>query len=233
MKAAPNAPADTRMMGIVHQALRRDLARARTVLLSEPAPSDAQRTALAQHLEWLMTFLHQHHAGEDGGLFPLVVQRNPSAAALVKLMDADHEAITPGIAAVKRAAVDYGLSNSADKGEQLVASIQMLEECLLPHLDREEQELMPLVAATLSMADWQAWDQQYNIKSKSFRELGHQGHFLIDGLSDSDRQVVVSLVPPIPRFILLHGFAAPYRRHLQRCWGPGHGSAARDPAVAT
>ena len=57
----PDDPADTRMMGIVHSALRRDLVRARLVL-AEPAPlTGERRTALADHVRWLMDFLHHHH----------------------------------------------------------------------------------------------------------------------------------------------------------------------------
>ena len=43
-------PADTNMMRIVHNALRRDLRRARTVLLADPPPDDHQRGAIAEHL---------------------------------------------------------------------------------------------------------------------------------------------------------------------------------------
>jgi hypothetical protein len=50
-------------------------------------------------------------------------------------------------------------------------------------------------------------------------ELGFQGHWLIDGASDADRATVTGLVPAIPRFILLHGFARRYRRHADACWG--------------
>jgi len=41
------APADTRVMGIVHTALRRNLERAHTTLTECPYPFDEQRHALA------------------------------------------------------------------------------------------------------------------------------------------------------------------------------------------
>ena len=47
------APADTRMMGIVHSALRRDLVRLRLVLGTAPAREPRRRTALAEHAIWL------------------------------------------------------------------------------------------------------------------------------------------------------------------------------------
>ena len=73
-------PADTRMMGILHSALRRDLVRLRTVLGTPQAAEPARRTALAEHVLWLVDVLHLHHSGEDDGLYPLVLRRNPDAA---------------------------------------------------------------------------------------------------------------------------------------------------------
>jgi hypothetical protein len=54
MKTDSSAPADTQMMGIVHHALSRDLARAVDALSRTPAPGAAQRVAIAQHVQVLM-----------------------------------------------------------------------------------------------------------------------------------------------------------------------------------
>ena len=47
MTRCPNAPADTRMMGIVHDALRRDLGRAIDVLSTAPYPEGASESRSA------------------------------------------------------------------------------------------------------------------------------------------------------------------------------------------
>jgi hemerythrin-like domain-containing protein len=205
-------------MAIVHEALRRDLGRAKAVL-AQAQPSERQRLALSDHLQWMMRFLHQHHAGEDAGLYPMVRQRNTAAVALLDAMDAEHRGIEPGISALQLAAADYGRSDGAAGRKELLAAIEFLEQSLLPHLRREEEEMMPIVSATVTAAEWQAWDEEYNLKPKSLFQLGREGHWLIDSLSPDDRNVVVGLVAPIPRFVLLHGFARSYRRHRSRCWG--------------
>jgi hypothetical protein len=90
-----DGPADTRMMGIVHAALKRDLLRAQRVLEEDPPPLGRQREALGRHVVWMMDFLHAHHTSEDEGLWPLVRRRNPAAAQLLDSLEADHARIAP------------------------------------------------------------------------------------------------------------------------------------------
>jgi len=78
---------------------------------------------------------------------------------------------------------------------------------------------MPVVSAVITNAEWQAIDHEHNLKPKSMFELGHEGHWLIDDADDDDRATVLGLVPAIPRFVLLHGFAHRYRIRKEACWG--------------
>jgi hypothetical protein len=89
---------------------------------------------------------------------------------------------------------------------------------LFPHLDREVEEAMPVVSASITHAEWQAVEQEYYVKPKSLAQLGMEGHWLLDGIDAEDYQVVVHTVPAVPRFILLHGFARAYRRRAQARW---------------
>jgi hypothetical protein len=90
---------------------------------------------------------------------------------------------------------------------------------LLPHLREEEDEAMPIVSRLITAGEWLAVEHEHNLDPKSMSELGFEGHWLIDGATEADRAIVAGLVPPIPRFILLHGWARRYRRHVQACWG--------------
>lgn len=220
MAIPAEAPADTAMMNIVHPALRRDLTRTSEAASRNPPPGDNQRQAIAAHLIWMMTFLHRHHAGEDDGLWPLVRQHDPTASALLDQMDADHARIAPQLDSVTAAATRYGSDSTPQARESLLAAIVSLREVLDPHLHREEEEAMPVVSKALAHARWEAFNQEHYVKPKSKKELGQEGHWLIESTNPAGYTTVVSNVPPISRFVLLHVFAGPCERACATRWGP-------------
>jgi hypothetical protein len=215
-----DAPADTRMMAIVHAALQRDLRRAREVVGGAPPPEGGQRRALGEHVLWLMEFLHGHHTGEDEGMWPLVRDRNPAARPLLDSLEADHARIAPAAEAVTAAAREYATTSSDGPRAVLVDALDRLVEVLFPHLDREVAEGMPVVAASITRREWDAVEQEYFVKNKSMRELGLEGHWLLDGIDREGYEIVVHTVPAIQRFVLVHGFARAYRRRAAACWSP-------------
>jgi hemerythrin-like domain-containing protein len=230
MVTAPDTPADTTMMRIVHDALRRDLARADAVL-TEPDPARSnQRRAIGAHLMWMMRFLHAHHASEDAGLYPLVEERAGASADVREVLDRmcrSHDAVAIAIDQVESAAAALAADGSDDAAQQTLVALDALGTVLLPHLQEEEVEAMPIVSRVITAAEWQAIEKKYNLDPKSMSDLGFEGHWLIDGSSDADRATVVGLVPPVPRFLLLHGYARRYRRHAAACWGRGEKAPRR------
>ena len=215
-----DGPADTRMMAIIHGALLRDLARARDVLDSDPPPRRAQRRALGKHLVWMMAFLHAHHSSEDHGLWPLLLQRNPGAAALVDSLEADHARIMPAAEAMSAAAASYAVTTDDSARGALGVAVEELNSVLAPHLAREVAEAMPVVSRSITQGDWDAVERKFNLSSKSMTQLAFEGHWLLDGIDPEGRDIVVHLVSPVPRLILVHGFAWKYLRHSAACWSP-------------
>ena len=217
MKREPSAPADIRMMGIVHSALRRDLTRAADAMSRQPFPGDAQRVAIAQHMQALMGFLCVHHSGEDAWLWPTMRRLNPAASEVLDQMDADHLAIAPHMGNVTAAAAAYG--KVATGREALAEALNDLRGDLDPHLRREEDEMMPIVASTLTAEQWDGWEQEYYVKSKSKKDLGLEGHWLIDGGDRAVYDHVVGKVNPVVRFVLLRVFGPKYRKACAARWG--------------
>jgi hypothetical protein len=223
MTTTSEAPADTRMMRIVHDALRRDLRRT-TTTLTRPDATPAARRAIGAHLGWMMRFLRAHHASEENGLYPLVRERAGGDIEMLSVLDRmahEHEGIAPAIARVDVAAAALADDGSDGAARQTVAAVDALDVVLLPHLREEEDEAMPLTSRLITAAEWQAIEQTHNVGPKSLSELGFEGQWLIDAATDDDRATVLGLVPPIPRVVVLRGFARRYRRHVQACWGDG------------
>lgn len=224
MKVDDGAPADTSMMTIVHNALRRDLARARQRLAMPAVVPPAQRAAIGEHLGWLMGFLHRHHESEDAGLYPVAIARAagfPDLMEVLERMGTEHEGIAAGIAGVETAGAALAATSSDAAAAAAVEAIDALSAVLLPHLREEEDEAMPIVSRLVTAGEWRASEQEHNIDGKSKAELGFEGHWLIDGASGKDRAIVLGLVPPPVRLMLLHGYAGRYRRHAKRCWTTG------------
>jgi hypothetical protein len=217
-----DGPADTRMMGIVHSALRRDLERSRIVLTAGTVP-DARRAALAEHLVWMMDFLHHHHEGEDNGLYPLVRTKDAALGEILDSMNSEHAAIVPAMDEVKMAARSW--AKDPTQTPRVLAAIEALNAVLGPHLKHEEEEMMPLVQQTVSQREWQEWDQATNVGPKSSKQLAFEGHWLIDNTTAEERNTVVHQVPAVPRFFLVNFMGGPYRRRRAALWG---GTAALD-----
>ena len=77
----------------------------------------------------------------------------------------------------------------------LVEALDRLVEVLVPHLDREVAEAMPVVAASITNREWDAVEQEYNIKPKTTRQLAMEGHWLLEGIDAEGYDVVVHKVP--------------------------------------
>lgn len=217
---APDEPADTRMMGIVHSALQRDLLRAREALAAQPPPRGRQRRALGGHVTWLMAFLHAHHSAEDEGLWPMVRSRHPAAGGLLDSLEADHARIAPAADAVTETARTYTTTTTDEPRVALVEAVDRLVEVLFPHLDREVADAMPVVSASITAREWDEVEQRFNIKPKSVRQLATEGHWLLEGIDAEGYDVVVHKVPRLQRFVLIHGFGRAYRREAAARWTP-------------
>ncbi len=224
-----DGPCDTRMMGVVHSALRRDLVRVRMVLDDPDWLTPARRTGLAEHVLWLMHTLQVHHHGEDIGLYPMVLRNDPGTRELVEDMDRDHQRIDPALEALEGAARAFGAEEPGSHAG-LLAALTALETVLLPHLAREELVMMPVVSGCVTQREWDDWNQQVNVKPKPLMYLAEEGHWVLDNLDDTGRGLALALVPPVPRFVLVRLLGGRYRRKRALLWDGT--PAARVPSLS-
>lgn len=213
---APDGPADTRDMGIVHSALRRDLERARRALTEDPHPVRAK--AIGAHLVWMMEFLHEHHSNEDQHYWPETLARNPDAAPVLERMEADHQGLIPLLGDLETAAARLADSGAGAQVDATLTALAAVGEPLRAHLEREEREAMPLVERSWTYAEHEEFSQLW-IEGKSKPELAHRGMWLVDNADADARDKIFGMVPAPLAFVLRHTFGRRYDRLRQRLWG--------------
>lgn len=144
---------DVSDMYSVHQALRDSLGSAPRVVRGV-TPSDTGRVELiANFYDNILGFLHVHHDGEEKLIFPLLRDRCPGELDLLDQMAAQHAEV---VELMQRSGDDLRAWAGGDSASQ-EASASALGELsgqLERHLDQEEQRLLPLCAAHLTLEEW-------------------------------------------------------------------------------
>ncbi|MFJ4683707.1 nitroreductase/quinone reductase family protein [Streptomyces sp. NPDC091377] len=136
----PNVNAGSMAEGLklIHDAFRHELA-----LLRKELAGRGDRGPLGAQLRInCLTFchgLHNHHTGEDMGIFPHLAGRHPEAAPMLARLAEEHERVAVLVAEVRRV---------IDGGEPIAvvrAEVERLTAELEAHLAYEEEQLMPLL----------------------------------------------------------------------------------------
>ena len=149
-------PIDVRDMAIVHRTFRSVYEEAVRLVRAAPAPSPGRVTFLADHIDFGIMMLHVHHEGEDELLYPMLIERMPEQAAMTEQVDREHQLIKTALDQASAACAAWRGRPSAETGEALAAALEHLNEAVQPHLDDEEQKVVPLAAVTLTQQEWDA-----------------------------------------------------------------------------
>jgi hemerythrin-like domain-containing protein len=212
-----SGPADTVMMGVMHDAMPRDFVRACAVLSSETPLGGVQRAALADHVVFMLEFLHDHHHNEDERLWPLVRAHDPMLGEALDRMSDDHASIAAGAADVLRTMGAFR-SDAGDAGRrELAGALDGFNCVLLPHLAHEEAEVMPRVSACLTADQWHAFEKDAMPPFTVPVLAEYFNWFLEDLDEDRTRRVKASLPAPIV-FTMTRVFGRGYRRRAAQRW---------------
>jgi iron-sulfur cluster repair protein YtfE (RIC family) len=196
---------DTNDMFAVHGVFRDSLGAAPT-LVGGIAPDDAERVALiANYYENILSFLEAHHDGEEKLVFPLLRERCDGAGALIDHMAEQHE---EALALLEQAKSSLAAWPSGDAAAQAAAQERLDALCshLVRHLTEEEQKVLPLAAANLSMEEWGA------LPGHGMANFHGDKIWLILGLiqermTDEQRAAMLAHMPP-PALEMWTGFGA-------------------------
>jgi hemerythrin-like domain-containing protein len=171
--AAPEGAVDVRMMYVMHHAFRRDLAMFADAAAATPADDRDTWDALAERWRIFGTVLHHHHAGEDAGLWPRLMQEAvPEEQQTLEAMEAEHARIDPILTACARSLDRVRSATDPATAAYLAERLAAARDSLSQHLHHEETEAMALVQKYLTTADWHHIEQtNFRNRKVALREL--------------------------------------------------------------
>ena len=206
----------TTMNRLIHQAIRRDLARF-TEALQRFTPGDhARATALAEAFGHLDTMLTHHHEGEERNLWPVIGDPDTGHLDEVAGLTTEHESIAVGLAASREAFGRLGTSASAADAAAASAGLAQLREAAETHFAHEEAEVRGLCEAADPVA----------LKA-AFKKMGRDAspaegmwfmQWVAEGLSGEDAEALNGTIPAPVRMISRLVAGRRYARMQQAAW---------------
>ncbi|WP_245649737.1 hemerythrin domain-containing protein [Nocardia shimofusensis] len=210
---APARP-DTYDMVVVHNSFRRHF-RALPELVTGVAAGDVERARrLVAFLDELGTGLHEHHTGEDELLWPLLLERASTNAAVVLRMEEQHERIAELTERARRESAEFASAADPSVRDRLAVTLRALATAVDEHMTEEERHVLPVVENVLTVPEWQALGERGREHMPKDRQLVFVG-FLLQGVSDADRRKFLAEMP-LParlawRLLGRRAFAEEYR----------------------
>ena len=153
--SAPNIPlADTSDMASLHRVFRDALTAAPDFVGTADVGDHERAELVGSYYDNVLRLLHVHHEGEDELLTPRLVERLPDQAALIERIAGQHEAVLGAIAEAESAVAQWRADPTEDNRAGAVGALGALDDVLVPHLDEEEREIVPLAATCINAAEW-------------------------------------------------------------------------------
>jgi iron-sulfur cluster repair protein YtfE (RIC family) len=205
-------PIDVRDMAIVHRLFRQAYDEAARLVRAAPAPSPGRVTFLADHIDLVLGGLHSHHQDEDELLYPKLIERAPEQAPMTEQVEHEHQIIATALDAASAACTAWRQRPSAETGEALAAALDHLNEVVQPHLDDEEQKVVPLAAVTLTQQEWDAMGKR-GMSSIPRSKRAIAAGMMLEPLDAADRAYMMKHVPAPLRVLFPLLIERPWKKY--------------------
>jgi hemerythrin-like domain-containing protein len=199
-------------MAIVHRTFRRVYDEAARLVRAAPSPPPGRVTFLADHIDFGISALHIHHEGEDELLYPKLIERVPEQVQMTEQVEREHQAIKAELDAVSGACATWRRQPSAETAEALAAALDRLNSVVEPHLDDEEQKVVPLAAVTLTQQEWDALGKHGVAQMPPSRRSIAFG-MILEPLGEADRNYMKHHLPAPVRLLYPFMIDRPWKKY--------------------
>lgn len=211
--------ADMREMHVVHTALRREYNLLPELVLGVNV-GDAERAALvAEHIAFVNSILHRHHAGEDKHLWPrLLTRAAESLAPLVHTVERQHESIDKAMSELNSALTGWRPNPGPQNTVDVIDAIGFLLVRLEEHLQLEERELLPLIEEHITASEWNRMGDESGIDTPPEEGPLIFGMLMYEG-DPGVLEDMIAHMPPEVASTLVEIAPAAYRDYCRKIHG--------------
>ena len=168
--AAPDGPVDMQIMYVMHHAFRRDLAKFADAAQRTPVGNRTAWQLLAGRWAVFSEVLHEHHSGEDAGLWPWLLEHGtPADRSTLEAMEAEHAEIDPLLASCAEGF--ERLQGHADDDARAALAVRLVatRDSLARHLAHEETDAMAILQRLMTQEEWLALEEESFKKKMTLR----------------------------------------------------------------
>ena len=139
-------------MALIHSLIRRGFEQAREAVLAPGALARAD--AVAEYVGFHLDGLKAHHSSEDELIWPALYERAGMSAALIRRMEEQHVGLHDALDTTRRELAAWETAPTAERSGTLATSLGTVVDRLSEHLNEEERDVVPLIAAHVTQAEW-------------------------------------------------------------------------------
>jgi hemerythrin-like domain-containing protein len=190
--------ADSGDMIVIHDMFRREF-KAIPGLVSGVPEGDAAKVAIvADHVAWMVTFLHAHHEGEDLMVWPRLLERVPAEIdPLIETMETQHAGLAEALDDLKAKAADWRTTSAAGERDVLAGAATDLLLRIAEHLDLEERKVLSLIDQYLTEKEWKEVGG-HGLKKMSFGQLTVAFGMILNEATPQQVKIMRDTIPRAP-----------------------------------
>ncbi|QBX57332.1 hemerythrin domain-containing protein [Nocardioides seonyuensis] len=203
------------MNQIIHAAVRRDIARTEQALRSFPEGDRSRASQLHGAWQHLVHQLTHHHEAEDANIWPFLESRGHDAS-LLAAMEEEHAAMKVTLSSASAALDDLVQEPTTAQASTAADAVAEAGRVTNTHLDHEERDVEPLVAALEDDPEWRAVAKR--LRPASIVDAANALAWMQDGAGERELSSLRATIPGPVVSVMTGLLGRRYSREVAPTW---------------
>lgn len=188
---------------LINRGLRQEFGK--LSLAARTIRSDQHRQLVEEQLHLVAQVLDLQKVEQDKWLIPALREQDPDAMPGLEAIEGDHYEIRSLLSVVR---------DKSKSLESRAPGLQTLHKLMNDHIDREERDMVPVIVAHISKAEWRRSSKSL-LNGIPSDQIPTFWEWLITATPEEDRQAALRALPLNVRFLHRISWAAAYQERLR------------------